>query len=480
MIHRFEEVHWKRMGILLNDVHSRLNPTEVASVRTPGSEDEVCAIVAEARRTGARISVSGGRHSMGGQQFGAGTIHVDCRGLQEVRAFDADRGLLEIGAGALWPRIIDATYEAQPGEVKRWGIRQKQTGADDLTLAGAISANAHGRGLNMQPIVDDIEDVTVVTPAGDLVRASRSENPELFSLVAGGYGLFGILVRATLRLGPRLKLRRLVDIVDIDDAMTAVGRKVDDGCLFGDFQYAIDPNDDSFLRRGVFTCYKPVPAETPISEAGADLRREDWLGLLRLAHTNKPEAFRLYARHYLDTHGRIYWSDTMQRSTYIPTYAEFLAEALGRESPESLMITELYVPPEGVVPFMGRARAVLRATGVEDIYGTIRAIRRDTSSFLPWARGDWACVIFNLRTPHTPEGIDRSRRTARGLINAAADLGGSFFLAYHRWTTRELLLRCHPRLPEFLAAKRRLDPDDRLVSDWLRGIREILEPGAPA
>ncbi|MBI2922133.1 MAG: FAD-binding oxidoreductase [Planctomycetes bacterium] len=464
------------MGMVLNDVHSRLNPTEVSSVVTPASEEEVRAIVAGARIAGARISVSGGRHCMGGQQFGAGTVHVDGRRLREVRAFDPDRGLMEIGAGATWPAIIEATHEAQPGDGKRWGIRQKQTGADDLTLGGAISANAHGRGLLMGPLVDDIEDLTIVTPSGVIVRASRTERPELFSLAVGGYGLFGIVVRATLRLGPRRKLRRRVEVVDIDEAMGAVCRRIDDGCLYGDFQYAIDPGDDTFLRRGVFTCYEPVPAATPLGDPDADLTREDWLRLLSLAHTDKAGAFRAYAQHYLDTRGHVYWSDTMQRSTYIPSYSEFLAESIGREGPESLMITELFVPPAALLDFMKRARAVLRESAVEDIYGTIRAIRPDATTYLPWACGDRACVIFNLRTPHSPEGIDRTRRAARGLIDSALDGGGTFFLAYHRWATREQLLRGHPRLPEFLAAKRRHDPGDLFISEWLRGVRSTLEP----
>ncbi len=140
------------------------------------------------------------------------------------------------------------------------------------------------------------------------------------------------------------------------------------------------------------------------------------------------------------------------------------------------MITELSVPPDALIKFIHQARIILRTSGVEDIYGTIRAIRADTTSFLPWAQGDRACVIFNLRTPHTPEGIDRSSRAARGLIDAAGDLGGSFFLTYHRWATREQPLRCHPGLPAFLAAKSRYDPNDFFVSDWLRGIRTVLRP----
>ena len=59
--------------------------------------------------------------------------------------------------------------------------------------------------------------------------------------------------------------------------------------------------------------------------------------------------------------------------------------------------------------FMQQAREVFRTFGTEVIYGTIRAIMRDTVSFLPWAKDDFACVIFNLRTLHTDSGI---RQTA--------------------------------------------------------------------
>ena len=40
---------------------------------------------------------------------------------------------------------------------QRWGIVQKQTGADRLSLGGALACNAHGRGLALKPIVDQVE-----------------------------------------------------------------------------------------------------------------------------------------------------------------------------------------------------------------------------------------------------------------------------------------------------------------------------------
>jgi FAD/FMN-containing dehydrogenase len=469
-------VYTSFVAVLVNDVHSRLNPTAVERVLRPQCIEDLRAIVGTAaeRRS---VSICGGRHSMGGQQFAADTMLVDTTGMSAPVGLDADRGLLTIEAGADWRQVIQATHEL-PGGQPRWAIRQKQTGADALTIGGSISCNAHGRGLGLPPLVGDVESFDLVTATGDLVPVSRGVNRELFPLVVGGYGMFGIIARATLRLMPRRKVRRLVDIIDLDDAVHAIWRRIDQGCLYGDFQYAIDSSDDSFLRRGVMACYQEVTDEVPVDSGDVGLPREAWLKLLALAHRDQREAFRQYSLHYLATHGQVYWSDTMQLSTYIPTYGEFVAKSMpkGTWKPErSLMITELFVPPPELNGFMAAAREILRGTGVQDIYGTIRAIRQDTETFLPWARDDYACIIFNLLTEHTDEGVERTRRACRALIDAAADRNGSFYLTYHRWATREQLLRCHARLPEFLALKHRIDPHTTFDSDWHRWLCRTLD-----
>lgn len=456
----------------VNDVHSGLNATRVSGVFQPTTAEQVAAVVRECAAAGRALAIAGGRHAMGGQQFAADALLMDIRGLDRVISLDTQRGLLTIGAGAQWPAIIAATRAGDGQGALAWAIRQKQTGADALTLGGSIACNAHGRGLTMAPIADDIERLCVVTATGETLECSRERNAELFSLVIGGYGLFGVVVEATLRLCPRRKVQRLVDIIDVDDALNAVYRRVAQGCVYGDFQYAIDPADDAFLRRGVFACYKPVD-DGEVSDDGADLPREQWLALLDLAHRDKHKAFTLYARHYLETHGRVYWSDTMQLSTYIPTYAEYLAQA-GSGGPESLMIGEHYVPPDRLAEYLRAARSVLRTFNVEDIYGTIRAIQADTTSFLPWASRAYASVIFNLRTPHTHDGLARSAAAFGGLIDAAADLGGSYFLTYHKWASAAQVLRCYPRFGAFLAKKRLYDPGEVFQSEWYRHYRGLM------
>ncbi len=482
----------------LNDVHSALNPTPVLGVVRPTDLASLRAVVIEAKRTGTQLSVGGGRHAMGGQQFARHQTHIDTTHLNHVLATDAQRGLLRIEAGAMWPDIISASHTMQAPSGGLWAIRQKQTGVDAVTLAGSIAANAHGRGLLMQPLVDDIEDITLVDAQGDVVQCSRRENAQLFAHVVGGYGLFGVVYAATLRLTPRQRVVRLVDVLDLSDAMNAVFRRVEQGCVYGDFQFVIDPADPSFLHRGVFACYRPVdeapgaaagvspravsstePRESSAAPEGAsaDLSPDAWLQLLRLAHDDKAMAFKLYAQHYLGTHGNTYWADSMQLSTYLPNYADFLAKELPAANAavkETLVIGEHYVPRDQIANFMARARDVLLMHGVEVIYGTIRSILRDTTTALPWAKDDYACVIFNLRTVHTPQGKQRTGDAFRGLMGAALDLGGSYFLTYHRHATKAQVLQAYPTMPAFLATKQLHDPGALFTSDWYVHHRDLL------
>ena len=256
------------MTFELNDVHSQLNRTTVARIERPRTLARIalghrrCTLVA-----GLRISVAGGRHAMGGQQFADGSVHVDTTGLDaRARQRTPERGLLHIEAGADWPKIIAASHRMTSaggcrlgdsaeadrrrcGDARRLDIRQRAwprpaDAADRRRHRGPDAGRCRRRGAS---------------------SAAATRNAELFSLVIGGYGLFGVIYSATLRLAPRQRVKRVVDIIDLDDAMNAVFRRVDEGCVYGDFQFVIDAD-----RRQL-----PAPRRVRLLQAGGDRRSRD-------------------------------------------------------------------------------------------------------------------------------------------------------------------------------------------------------------
>ncbi len=461
-------------GIQVNDIHSRLNPTTVADVVRPRSLEEVRAAIHRGGAQGLGISIAGGRHSMGAQQFGTGTLHVDMCGMDRVIAFDRQAGLVDVEGGIQWPRLVHDLLDLQRGEWPQWSIRQKQTGADRLSLGGAVSSNVHGRGLTLQPLVSDVEEIDLLNADGELRTCSRRTNPDLFRLAVGGFGLFGLIVRVRLRLTRRRKLRRIVEIRDVDSLVPAFEERIRRGFLYGDFQYRTDARSPGFLREGVFSCYEPVDDATPIPDSQAELSAENWRNLYYLAHTDPHEAFRVYSRHYCSTSGQIYWSDLHQMGLYLDGYHDEVDARLGRTTRSSEMLTELYVPRTALPSFLSDVRGDLRQRGLPVIYGTIRLIEQDRETFLPWARGNWACVTFNLCVTHTSGGVNDAAQVFRKLIDRAIGHGGSFFLTYHRWATRRQVHSCYPQFEEFLRLKRAADPEEIFQSDWYRHYKEAF------
>jgi FAD/FMN-containing dehydrogenase len=460
--------------LVVNDIHSQLNEVRVAEIVEVDSLEAMRAAIARARERGLPVAIAGGRHAMGGQQFCAGGVLLDTRRLARVLDFDRERGLIDLEAGIQWPALLGYMQEAQQGTRPAWAIAQKQTGADRLSLGGAIAANVHGRGLAMKPFISDLEEVTVVDADSEVRICSREQNAELFSLICGGYGLFGAVYSAKLRLVPLRKLERVVEVRELEGLMEAFEERIAEGFLYGDFQFAIDPSSPLFLRQGVFSCYRPVADETPVPEGQRALSREDWQNLLYLTHADKARAFELYSAHYLATSGQIYLSDAHQSADYEEGYHGWLDERLGAADRASEMITEIYVPRSQLAGFMADVADELARTGVDVIYGTVRLIERDDECLLTWARERWACVIFNIHTVHTVSGLERASAAFRRLIDLAIERGGSYFLTYHRWATREQVEACHPRIREFFELKRRYDPDEVFQSEWYRHYRDAF------
>jgi FAD/FMN-containing dehydrogenase len=459
---------------IVNDIHSQLNSTRVNRIIRPLSANDLRATILTAKAEGKAVSIAGGRHSMGGQQFGTGTILLDMTGMSHVLNLDSERGIVDVEAGIEWPELLDYLSRVQAGRDKQWGIMQKQTGADRLSIGGALASNVHGRGLKFRPIIDQVDSFTLMDSSGSIRRCSRQENSDLFRLVIGGYGLFGIVTSVRLRLWERRRVQRIVEIRDMKNIMQSFEERIADGYLYGDFQFATDSSRDSFLRRGVFSCYRPVDPETPLTVNPTRFRPEDWARLTYYSHKYKRRAFDVYTKRYLATSGQVYWADSQLSAAYVDNYHQELDRKLGAKVKATEIITEIYVPRASLASFMEAARVELIRQNANVIYGTVRLIEKDDESFLCWARESFACVIFNLHITHDTTGLENAANAFRGLIDLGIKHDGSYYLTYHRFATKEQVEACYPQFKEFLELKLRHDPGEIFQSDWYRHYKKMF------
>jgi FAD/FMN-containing dehydrogenase len=441
----------------------------------PESLDAIRSAMRAAQKEERAICIAGARHAMGGQQFLYDGLLIDTRRMNRVLGFDFEKGHLEVEAGIQWPQILQHVVSAQKGREHQWTFAQKQTGADKLTIGGCLSANVHGRGLRMPPFIGDVESFRLVNAKGDVVNCSRTENAGLFRLAIGGYGLFGLITSVTLRLIERRKVERVVEVRSIEGLSKAFAERIADGFMYGDFQYAIDDASDDFLRRGVFTCYRPVDPATPIPAGQKELQERNWIELLTLAHHAKAEAFRRYAGHYVATNGQLYWADEAQMSVYPENYHRALDQRVGAQVKATEAITEIYCDRDALERFMSDVREYARRDKVDVIYGTVRLIEQDRESFLPWARRSYACVIFNIHVEHTTSGLIKAGDVFRRLIDIGLKHGGSYFPTYNRYALRRQVDACFPQMQEFLKLKLKYDPQKLFQSDWYKHYERMYE-----
>ena len=110
--------------------------------------------------------------------------------LDRVLRTDPERGLVEVQAGTPWTRV--ATHLRPDDE------EAARVGAGLPTVGTSVAWNAAGP--DGRPAVGHVESLALVTPDGELRRASRAANADLFALAMGGQDLFGSLYSVTLRI----------------------------------------------------------------------------------------------------------------------------------------------------------------------------------------------------------------------------------------------------------------------------------------
>ena len=157
-------------------------------------EDDVAAAVRFGRETGVPTAVRAGGHSVAGMSTVDDGLVVDVRNMKAVEVDAAER-TVRCGAGLTWGEFDAATQEHG---LATTGGRISTTGVAGFTLGGGSGWLERKLGL----ACDSLIAVELVTAAGDHVRASESENPDLFWALHGGGGNFGVATVFEFRLHP--------------------------------------------------------------------------------------------------------------------------------------------------------------------------------------------------------------------------------------------------------------------------------------
>jgi hypothetical protein len=126
---------------------------------------------------------------------------------------DSERGIAEVQAQTAWKTVA---VNLLPGDADALRV-----GATLPTVGTSVAWNAAGP--DGRPAVDHVEALALVTPDGELRRASRAANADLFALAIGGQGVLGTLYSVTLRIESLLRSLGEVEMAEVRHAGAVSG-----------------------------------------------------------------------------------------------------------------------------------------------------------------------------------------------------------------------------------------------------------------
>jgi FAD/FMN-containing dehydrogenase len=163
-----------------------------AAVAVPRDADQVVAAVLYAKRQGLRVAAQGTGHNA--QPLGdlSDTLLIKTHEMRGVE-IDAPNRIARVEAGAQWGDVVGPAGEHGLAALSG---SSHDVGVVGYSLGGGISFLARRYGLSANRILA----AEVVTADGDLVRADRSQNQDLFWAIRGGGGAFGVITALELEL----------------------------------------------------------------------------------------------------------------------------------------------------------------------------------------------------------------------------------------------------------------------------------------
>jgi FAD/FMN-containing dehydrogenase len=432
------------------DDASRLNQTRVAEVwQVPqdgrDAERQLAALLRRAKRDGLKVSIAGARHSMGGHTISPDGITIDMLPFNRM-SLDEKRDILHVQAGARWSEII-------PYLDKRGRSIAVMQSNNSFSVGGSISVNCHGWQHGKPPIASTVESFRLMRADGRIIRCSRGENRELFSLALGGYGLFGVILDVDLRVVANERYRSEQFVVPVNESLQAYDdtlRRIPQCTMV----YArMNISRDRFLNDVVLTAYFP-DATGSIPPLGARrnqrLPRTVFRGSVASDYGKR---FRWFAETRLQP---LLAKRFVSRNQLLNEAVEVFEN---RSAETTDILHEYFVPRAGIGGFVEDVRRIVPAHDGDLLNVTVRSVNRDDDSFLRYADGHVFALVMLFSQERSARGESRMQAMTRDMIDAVLARGGRYYLPYRLHATAEQFHRAYPRARRFFELKRKYDPD---------------------
>jgi len=427
---------------------SHLNETKVDSVVKAFADVDkatvqISELVKQAKEQGKKISIAGAQHSMGGHTIYPDGIVLDMKGFRYME-LDSTEEYLLVGSGALWSEIIP--YLDQHN--RSVAVMQSN---NSFSVGGSISVNCHGWQPNSPPIASTVESFRLINADGKILNCSRLENAELFSLVLGGYGLFGVILDVNLKVVHNKMYTAHQYVIKSADYIKEYDRLANDadiGMVYG----RININPDNFMQEAIlstFTVDENAIME-PLKEGSlTSIRRTVFRGSANNAY-GKNLRWRAEKFGASQINGKKF-----SRNQLLNESVEVFQN---RDTAYTDILHEYFIPKNRVGDFIDSLRKIIPAYKVDLLNITVRNVKKDEDAFLRYANEEVFGFVMLFNQAKTNEAEMQMKAATQRMIDASITLKGTYYLPYRLHATKEQMSSAYPQAKEFFLLKKKYDP----------------------
>ena len=430
-----------------------LYSVEVARIAVPLSHHDVARAL---REWPGRVSIGGGRYSMGGQVAIAEGLHLDMRSMNALVWFKPEERCVRVQAGMRWRDLQDLI------DPLGLAVKTMQSYAN-FTVGGAVSVNAHGRYVGNGPVGNSVRSLQLVLANGDMVEANRQHHRDLFSAAMGGYGAVGVITEVELDLVPNERMERVVHKVPLDAYVEF-------------FQHAVAGDPASVMHNADLM---PPSFDLPVAVTWrkTDKPLTETARLVPRGQTYAVEQNVLWALTELPGGAKLRQSviHPLLTAGSVVKWRNHEASLDAAEleprtrSMSTYVLQEYFIPLRYFEPFVRGMAQVLAKHGVMALNISIRHAPADALSLLPWARQEvFSFVLYYKQRTHARAQAGVGVWT-RELIDLALAHQGSYYLPYQLHATQRQFDQAYPEAEQLRALKRRVDPAGKLSNQmWAK------------
>lgn len=428
-----------------------------ADVTVPASVDEVVKAVGDAPKRG--VLPRGLGRSYGDAAQNAGGLVVDLTRCTRVRHFDVEAGVVEVEAGLSLHTLMR--------QVLPFGWFVPVTpGTRYVTVGGAIAADIHGKNHHVEgSFAQHVRRLDLLLASGEIRTLTPADDE--FWATAGGMGLTGVVVGATIGLLPVETSLMSVDTERAPnlDALLSRLRAGDDA-----YRYSVAWIDllargsrmgRSVITRGDHARLDQLPARKrhepfafgphPLASVPSGIVPPGLLNKATVAAFNE-----LWYR-----------KAPAHRRGQLQSIAGFfhpldLVERWNRIYGRPGLVQYQFVVPDGAEDVVRTAVDRLSAAGSPAFLAVLKRFGAGSPGMLSFPAPGWTLA---LDVPTTMSGLPRLLDHLDELVVGA---GGRVYLAKDSRLRPELLPAMYPRLDEWRAVRSRLDPAGVFASDLSR------------